>query len=181
MKAIIPAEFSVDGVPTDVTSVVLSDPTGAYGIQRRDTAVVIVAAGTAFTRISAGVYSFTTPPLDAIPYGTLLDIWVQYVSTTDGKERYRHWTYSVPLLPAGPGADKCTLTITTPEGIPVSDATVFITTDAAGKNTIAGPLTSNPLGQVVAKLTAGLSYYLWVTASGQTPVEGDQFTAVADT
>src|SRR5687768_11429127 len=56
-------KFKVDGVLTNATSVVLSDPTGAFGVKRDDTDAVVVADGTAMTNASTGVYrhSFTAP------------------------------------------------------------------------------------------------------------------------
>ena len=55
----------VGGTPTltDATSVVASDPTAAFGVKRDDTDEILVAAGTALTWISTGVYelSFEAP------------------------------------------------------------------------------------------------------------------------
>jgi hypothetical protein len=49
----------VDGVYTDPTSIILSDTAGEYGVKRNDTDAVIVAANTAMTKVSTGVYSCT--------------------------------------------------------------------------------------------------------------------------
>ena len=51
--------FTVNGVPTDATSVVLRDPGGTFGVRRADTLAIVVPAGTAMTRLSAGVYAHT--------------------------------------------------------------------------------------------------------------------------
>ena len=40
----------------DPTSIVLSDPTGAYGVKRNDTDAVVVADEAAFTNIGVGIY-----------------------------------------------------------------------------------------------------------------------------
>ena len=50
----------------DPTSIVLSDPTGAYGVKRNDTDAVVVADGAAFTNIGVGIYekSWTDPAAD---------------------------------------------------------------------------------------------------------------------
>jgi len=59
-----------NGVPADVDAdglggykAYLSDPTGAFGVERTDTSGVVVADATQMTRLSAGVYqhSFTDP------------------------------------------------------------------------------------------------------------------------
>lgn len=55
--------WNVNGVPTDVTSFVLADPTDSFGIVRADTNEVVVASGTAMTWVATGQYeySFTAP------------------------------------------------------------------------------------------------------------------------
>jgi len=45
-------------VLADVTSVVLSDPDGVFGIQRTDTEATLVAADTAMTWVSTGTYEY---------------------------------------------------------------------------------------------------------------------------
>jgi hypothetical protein len=40
----------IAGVLADVTSVVLSDPTGTYGIKRNDTGATVIAANTAMSK-----------------------------------------------------------------------------------------------------------------------------------
>lgn len=75
-QTIIRFEFKVDGALTDVTSVVLSDPTGAFGVRRTDTNAVVVADGTALTKESTGVYSYTfTDPVAGLTY----NYWLEYV------------------------------------------------------------------------------------------------------
>jgi hypothetical protein len=58
MARIIRKVFKVDGVPTDVTSALLSDPTGTFGVKRNDTNAVVVADGTAMTLVSTGTYQY---------------------------------------------------------------------------------------------------------------------------
>ena len=55
--------FKVDDVLTDMTSVILSDPTGTYGVKRNDTDAIVVADGVAMTKSATGSYthSFTQP------------------------------------------------------------------------------------------------------------------------
>jgi hypothetical protein len=60
-------EFALtrDGEYYDAESVVLSNEAGTAGVTRNDTGAVVVAAGTAMTRVSLGhyEYEFTTPAL----------------------------------------------------------------------------------------------------------------------
>lgn len=72
----ITKEFRVGGVLTDMTSVVMSEPNGTYGVKRNDNDAVVVADGTAMTKTSTGTYtlSFTDPALD-LTYSA----WVEWV------------------------------------------------------------------------------------------------------
>lgn len=87
-------ETKIEGVLADVTSVVLSDPTGTYGIKRNDTGATVVAAGTAFTKTATGTYEYEfTEPEAGIRYGYYVK-WVYggatyyqeviYTATTEG-------------------------------------------------------------------------------------------------
>lgn len=72
----------VGGVLTDADSVVLRDPTGAFGIKRTDTGAIVTAAGTAFTHISTGVYEFTfTEPAAGLQY----EYWIERVYNGETK------------------------------------------------------------------------------------------------
>lgn len=57
--------WEVDGVMTDPTSVTLIDDTGTFGLKRIDTGEVLVAAGTAFTKIATGHYQYEATGLVA--------------------------------------------------------------------------------------------------------------------
>jgi len=65
MSIILRRTWRVEGVLTDVISVVLTNEAGTIGVKRNDTGAVIVPAGTAMTRVSVGTYeySFTEPAL----------------------------------------------------------------------------------------------------------------------
>lgn len=66
----------VDGTLTNATSVVLSDPTGTYGVRRTDTSATVVADGTAMTNASTGVYTYVlTEPAAALTYQYYVE-WV---------------------------------------------------------------------------------------------------------
>lgn len=78
--------------------------------------------------------------------------------------------YSGELGPAvggavGPGGTSKTLTVRTTGGVPIADAAVWVTTDAAGTNTIAGTLRTNASGQVEFMLETG-TYYWWGRKTG---------------
>jgi hypothetical protein len=67
--------FHVDGVLADMTSVLLSDPTGAYGLRRTDTLAVVVADGTPLTHVSTGVYEYTfVDPAADLEYEYYLEV-----------------------------------------------------------------------------------------------------------
>ncbi len=72
--------FTIDNVLTNVTSVVLSDPDGNFGVKRNDNDATVVADGTAMTNISTGVYrhTFTDPDLD-LAYTA----WIEWVFDGD--------------------------------------------------------------------------------------------------
>jgi hypothetical protein len=60
--------FSINGVPTDVDSAVLSDPTGAYGVKRNDTDAAVVADGTAMVRVGVGTYEYEFTDIVGVAY-----------------------------------------------------------------------------------------------------------------
>jgi len=66
---------------------------------------------------------------------------------------------------AGPGALSCTWTQKDSEGNPMDNVQVWISTDEAGTNVIAGTLITNASGQVTFMLDAG-TYYVWRERSG---------------
>lgn len=60
--------WKVDGVLTNVTTALLSDPTGTYGIKRNDTDATVVADATAMTNVSTGVYEYTFSATAGLSY-----------------------------------------------------------------------------------------------------------------
>jgi hypothetical protein len=80
----------------------------------------------------------------------------------------------------GPGSSQCTLHFETSPSTPVENAQVWLTTDAAGTNTIAGYLLTNSQGNVTFLLDVGTTYYVWMQKDGIDPVLGTAYTAVAD-
>lgn len=73
------------GLPRDVTSAVLSDPTGTYGVRRVDTGAVVVADGTAMTRTSTGTYTHTFTTVGGVEYQYYVE-WA-YAGETHHVER----------------------------------------------------------------------------------------------
>jgi len=65
----------------------------------------------------------------------------------------------------GPGALSCTWTQKDSDENPIDNVQVWITTDVAGTNVIAGTLITNASGQVTFMLDAG-TYYVWRERSG---------------
>lgn len=63
----------------------------------------------------------------------------------------------------GPGATAEVVTVTRPDTSPIQGAQVWVTTDEAGSNTIAGALTTDVFGKATFFLDPG-SYFLWVQA-----------------
>jgi hypothetical protein len=67
--------WNVNGVPTDPDAVpTLQDPTNAKGVIRNDTNAVVVAAGTAMTRLSAGVFSYTFSTVSGVAYTAWVNV-----------------------------------------------------------------------------------------------------------
>ncbi len=80
----------------------------------------------------------------------------------------------------GPGADRCTLTIQDEDGTPIADADVWISTDAAQTDIVAGTLQSKDDGTRLFMLDAGLTYYCWRQKAGVNFNNPHKFIAVAD-
>jgi hypothetical protein len=74
MARIIRKTFKVDGVPTDVDAALLSDPTGTFGVKRNDTSAVIVADGTAMTRVAAGTYEYEFSDVVGVAYTAYVEL-----------------------------------------------------------------------------------------------------------
>jgi len=69
-------KFKVSGVYVAVTSVKLSDPTGAYGVKRDDTDAVVVVDGVDMTESGTGQYSYAFTEPEA---GLTYTYWVEWV------------------------------------------------------------------------------------------------------
>lgn len=81
----------------------------------------------------------------------------------------------------GSGSDQCTVAVTNSgTSLPIADADVWVSTDSAGANVVAGTLQTDSLGNATFLLDAGDTYYLWMQKDGENPILGRSFTAVAD-
>jgi uncharacterized phiE125 gp8 family phage protein len=90
-QLIINRSIKVEGVLTDATSVALSDATATYGVKRTDTGAIVVAAGTAMTKIETGVYRYTID--DAIAGVT----YTWFIRTIlNGRTYYKEGSRTIP-------------------------------------------------------------------------------------
>lgn len=78
---------------------------------------------------------------------------------------------------AGAGAKSVTVTVTDSGANPIADAAVWISTDAAGANVVAGTLRTNDAGQVTFLLDDGSSYYAWRDHADYNFTNPQSFTA----
>lgn len=91
-ETILQYNLTIDGIATDAASVLLEDPTGAYGVRRTDTLAVVVAAGTPMVHQGTGYYDYTfTNPADGITY----QYWLKITYVT-GIITYIEQTKSAP-------------------------------------------------------------------------------------
>jgi len=74
MDILIRKTWTVDGVLTDVVSMVLADPGGTFGVKRNDTNATVVDADTAMTRTSAGTYEHTFTGAFGVAYTAYLKV-----------------------------------------------------------------------------------------------------------
>jgi hypothetical protein len=107
----------IGGVLTNVTSVVLCDPTAIYGVRRDDDGGILVAANTAMINPAAGTYAYTFTEIDGVQHTA----WIKW--SYGGETHYQEVVYT-PALPAaaeeeGGGVTTVGGTPTVPEyGIP---------------------------------------------------------------
>jgi len=132
----------IDDVLTDMDSVLLRDKDGTYGVKRNDTGEVVVAAGTAMTKESTGVYThtFDDPALD------LTYTYVLQVTYTDDDGRTEVY-WSEFTIPGAQAADA-----ETEDDTPASIAAA-ITESAKGPRRArgeAGEVEQHPIPDLIA-------------------------------
>jgi len=93
--------FKINGVLTNMTSVVLESPSAPlYGVKRLDTGAIVVAAGVAMVNDSPGVYSYTfTDPAYDLHY----QYYVKF--TYGGQIYYVQGNFDGPVDPTIPTDD----------------------------------------------------------------------------
>lgn len=62
-------------------------------------------------------------------------------------------------------------------GLPVAAALVWVTSDAAGNDTVDGPSLTDTFGIVRFSLADGGSYFIWLKKNTEQPIKGVAFTA----
>lgn len=79
------------GILTDAASVVLEDPTGAYGIREKISGTVVIAAGEDTVKASTGIYEYDISDLDpTIEY----DVYWKITRISDNIA-YTYWKISI--------------------------------------------------------------------------------------
>jgi hypothetical protein len=84
--------WTENGLPANPVSIVLRDPTGAFGIRRDDNGAVVVAAGTPMSQVMTGVFEYTVAGIAA---GTTYTAWIEIVS---GGQTYRFQLTAIPSI-----------------------------------------------------------------------------------
>ena len=143
-----------------------------------DGAVTVTVAPVTASEFAA---SFTVPA--GYAFGDQVQLKVQYIAGARTAQDYLWERTLTPLAgtAVGPGADQVTIKIEDPATLfPVADADVWVSSDQAGLNTIAGTHQSDGAGEVLFLLDAGVTYYLWMQKEGQKSIRGEEFVAVAD-
>ncbi len=143
-----------------------------------DGAVTVTVATVTATEFAA---TFTVP--SGYVFGDQVQLKVVYSAGGRAAQDYL-WERTLTQLPgtaAGAGADNVTVKITDPATLfPVADADVWVSTDLAGLNVIAGTLQSDGNGEVLFLLDDGVTYFLWMQKEGQKSIRGEEFVAQAD-
>lgn len=94
--SVIRKRFKVDGILTDMTSVILTNEAGTIGVIRNDTDAEVVAPGTAMTRTAAGRYEYEfADPAGGLTY----TYWFQIVYADEIS--YVQDTLTGPTTPTG--------------------------------------------------------------------------------
>ena len=142
------------------------------------------------THDSDGWYQCPLTATDTGTLGTLtvqvtmagaLPVWQDFtVVTANVYDSLVGGTDLLEVSMGGAGADAVTLTIRTDAGVVIADADVWITTDAAGANVVAGTLQSDDVGEITFMLDAGVTYYCWRQKAGMNFDNPHSFVAVAD-
>lgn len=77
---LISKTWRVEDVLTDVTSALLSDPTGTYGVKRNDTGAVVVADGTEMTHSATGIYDYSFTDVAGVAYTAYVEFVYEHTT-----------------------------------------------------------------------------------------------------
>lgn len=136
-------------------TVLLSKAGGAFG-----------ASAGAKAELGSGWYTYTATAGECDTLGALA------LRVTGAGAGQQNLVYQVAASVAGGGATEKTYTLTdSATGLPIAQAVVWVTTDAAGLNRIASG-TTDDFGQVTFYLDAG-TYYVWRRKAGWNFVNPD--------
>lgn len=80
-----------------------------------------------------------------------------------------------------PNASLCTVTFElTPSGLPIAEASCWVTTDPEGAIYVEGVKETDSFGQAPFMLVDGGTYYMWAKKDGVNHINGVAFAATAD-
>lgn len=112
---------------------------------------------------------------------SVANLWTNLIAMIAGSGGSAAWTATamgnVGATNVGSGSEEKELTITV-DGQPADGVAVWITTDSAGSNVVAGTLYTDALGKVTFMLDAG-TYYAWKQKSGANFTNPESFTVTA--
>jgi hypothetical protein len=142
--------WKVNGVPTDVTSAVLADPTDAYGVERTDNNAVVVVADTPLVKTATGTYAYTfTDPAGGLTYH-------YYVKVV-----YGGVTYHVEKQQSGEGSDDSPTTYGTRAGI----EGIYGTTNVSGAGGYADVNDNGDADDIAAQIDRARQHaYDWINS-----------------
>ncbi len=116
-----------------------------------------------------------TPPTAAAVADAVWDETQSGHTTAGTFGKYIDAQISAIENPAGSGSTSCTITVQDAGASPLDGAAVWVSTDAAGSNVIAGTQYTNASGQATFLLDDG-SYYAWKQLSGYNFTNPEPFT-----
>ncbi|MPZ50720.1 MAG: hypothetical protein GEU75_15715 [Dehalococcoidia bacterium] len=176
-----PATNKVEGVKTADALTANNDKTG-YGLaDGAITAAKLASDAITAAKVAADVTAEIQSGLATAAALATVDTVVDAIKVTtdklddtleDDAGSFRFTENALEETPSGsltgPGALTRTVGITA-GGNPIEGASVWVATDEAGSNVIAGPLTTDSNGEVTLLLDAG-SFYLWMQRDGFEPL-----------
>jgi hypothetical protein len=176
----LPAKTDVTAVPGEVVSAMATAPVGSVAGAVGSVTGTVKATDQSGNQLATATSSGTAATdVKAIVGGLLTS--TSGIGTTpaeiDAELSAAHG--AGPWGPAvGPGAIQVPITVEDTAGNPLPNVLVWITSDVAGADTVAGPLTTGATGQVIFMLAAG-TWYVWRQAAGLVFATNPQAITVA--